>query len=550
MSTFLTSQSLNTGNSPYVELFELEVSPDTFLYFTPYTSSKTLPISVRFRDYINPSIIREYIPLPISLEGIEFKSEGQLPQPRLIMANVLRSGPLSIQGLLGSVSFEDILGLKIIRRRTFEKYLVGNSGDVNPPVEFPRDIYYLDRIEDETSASVSFSVVSPMDLTGVTLPRRIVIGNACPWKYKGAGIDLHPSERSGGCSWPTNSTIVKEDIEYAIYLNQDDEYLVLGDPDVPTYPAYSGTAVQDNIYRTTKSGLSKVQPNKSIAVNTKFTSISSGNVVNTNHNFITGDRVIYFTTSSALTNLTINTIYYVRRISATSFSLHPSRANAISNSNRRVIGAISSGTHWVYPAAFDYWQSLNGVSSTPLDSSSEWRRVRVYSTYSSSLFIEVYTIDKYNTYTFHNSTMWKASNISREKNLHTTPAYGSLWEIGDRCGKRLESCKLRFASNLKVRLNYTGKTGSFPKGTIIRGSLSKDTASVVLDAGGYLEVTTVTGSFQAGETISGENTSGTSTGGSATVSSALNSNSSIPSSKLNDTSVLPFGAFPTARAFD
>ena len=39
-----------------------------------------------------------------------------------------------------------------------------------------------------------------MDVEGVTIPGRMVIGKYCPWKYQG-----HALNEEGGCTWPLDS---------------------------------------------------------------------------------------------------------------------------------------------------------------------------------------------------------------------------------------------------------------------------------------------------------------------------------------------------------
>lgn len=54
----------------------------------------------------------------------------------------------------------------------------------DPTAEFPADIYYIDRKSVETNEIVEFELGPAMDVTGVMLPRRQIIQNICPWKYR------------------------------------------------------------------------------------------------------------------------------------------------------------------------------------------------------------------------------------------------------------------------------------------------------------------------------------------------------------------------------
>jgi lambda family phage minor tail protein L len=52
--------------------------------------------------------------------------------------------------------------------------------------EFADDIYYVDRKSRETRDVVEFGLAASFDLEGVTLPRRQIVQNVCPWRYRGS----------------------------------------------------------------------------------------------------------------------------------------------------------------------------------------------------------------------------------------------------------------------------------------------------------------------------------------------------------------------------
>jgi lambda family phage minor tail protein L len=127
-----------------------------------------------------------YEPFPIEVEGFEFNGNGQVPRPRLRVANV--TGAITALVL----TYQDLLGAKITRKRTLAKYLdaVNFSGGSNPTAdplaEFADDIYYVDRKSRETRDVVEFELAASFDLEGVTLPRRQIVQNVCPWRYRGS----------------------------------------------------------------------------------------------------------------------------------------------------------------------------------------------------------------------------------------------------------------------------------------------------------------------------------------------------------------------------
>lgn len=127
-----------------------------------------------------------YEAFPIEVEGFEFIGNGQVPRPRLRVANL--TGAITALVL----TYQDLVGAKITRKRTLAKYLdaVNFSGGSNPTAdplaEFADDIYYVDRKSRETRDVVEFELAASFDLEGVTLPRRQIVQNVCPWRYRGS----------------------------------------------------------------------------------------------------------------------------------------------------------------------------------------------------------------------------------------------------------------------------------------------------------------------------------------------------------------------------
>lgn len=60
----------------------------------------------------------------------------------------------------------------------------GGNPTADPTAEFARDIYYIDRKSAETRDTVQFELAAALDLAGISLPRRQVIQNYCPWTYR------------------------------------------------------------------------------------------------------------------------------------------------------------------------------------------------------------------------------------------------------------------------------------------------------------------------------------------------------------------------------
>lgn len=130
---------------------------------------------------------QSYLRFPIQVSGFAFQN-GQIPRPKLAVSNGGNVGSsvsvLSLSAILLTVNQttagNDLTGATVTRIRTLAKYLdaanfTGNSnpyGTPDPTVEFPREIYSIDRKATETREVVEFELAAPTDLAGVNIPRR------------------------------------------------------------------------------------------------------------------------------------------------------------------------------------------------------------------------------------------------------------------------------------------------------------------------------------------------------------------------------------------
>jgi lambda family phage minor tail protein L len=342
-------QKQNPGSSLIV-LYELEM-PDgaTTWYFHDGKSANTSQ-SITFAG-------NTYENVPIQFDGVDITSDGPASRPTLTIGNVLSV----FKDALGSgYTYDDLLGRKFTRRRTLSAYL--NS---NPPVELPKDIFYVDRIASTSILSVSIELASPYDIEGIKLPARTILAGGCSWQYQGASPDL--SEKVGGCTWNRFSSVtIPGGSTYTNFVNSNDEPVV---PITAVVGSWSGGAGTVNaIYSTTASGLTRINKDRTF----------TNNVTGTN-----------------------------------------------------------------------YWQQVKASPGTPSDTNSNWRRVRVYSSYSGSATYTAYTDSSYNsyvTYSFDGGTRLfrKIYATQASTSEGSTPAYNKFWELGDVCGKRLFSCTRRF----------------------------------------------------------------------------------------------------------
>ena len=175
----ITSELQRLAPSAVIELFVLDLSLFAEGMVRFHAGTNELRLQVVWQG-------NTYEPFPIQVEGFEFNSNGQVPRPRLKVANV--SG--SITALI--LSYQDLVGARLTRKRTLLKYLdganfaSGTNPTADPTAEFADDVYFIDRKSRETREVVEFELAASFDLEGVALPRRQIVQNVCPWTYRGA----------------------------------------------------------------------------------------------------------------------------------------------------------------------------------------------------------------------------------------------------------------------------------------------------------------------------------------------------------------------------
>jgi len=217
MTDLIDVVQLQELSSGLVDLFEITVNPHSASPATVYLyrGLSASVVSVWFATKTG-SAKNEYFAFPIEMTDVDITSDGPAARPTLVVANVISAAKVlagnaetvgvdektleNIFADLGITSNEDLLGAKVIRRRTLEEHLLTSSSTPTIPVEFPSYVYYVDRLAAESKISVTFELSSPFDLEGVKIPHREIIGRYCSWKYQGM-----EESSEGGCSWPLNS---------------------------------------------------------------------------------------------------------------------------------------------------------------------------------------------------------------------------------------------------------------------------------------------------------------------------------------------------------
>ena len=142
-----------------------------------------------------------YRPIPVETEGFEVSANGQLPRPKIRIAN---EGYL-ITSLLQNNS--DFKNAKIVRKRTFVKFLDdvnfdgGNPfGTADSSAEISSEDYLIGQKTAENKLYVEFELTSPLDLDNFDVNSRKILAKYCYWQYRGCGCNYNgtPIEQENG----------------------------------------------------------------------------------------------------------------------------------------------------------------------------------------------------------------------------------------------------------------------------------------------------------------------------------------------------------------
>lgn len=128
---------------------------------------------------------QSYTQFPIEASGFEMSGSGTIPRPKMVVANV--------DGLIGAAAraLGGLEGSKLTRTRTFLKYLdaanfVGGNPSADPGQYIDREVWFISRRAVENAVYIEYELSASFDLSGTKLPRRQVIQNVCPWRYRSA----------------------------------------------------------------------------------------------------------------------------------------------------------------------------------------------------------------------------------------------------------------------------------------------------------------------------------------------------------------------------
>jgi lambda family phage minor tail protein L len=193
----LNAEAFSLAPSALITMFEIDITDIAFDQGLDLQEDEKI---FRFHNSINvykTEIIwkgNTYYPMPIIAEGFELNGKGVLPTPRLTLSVNETAIPAlaSLKEQLRKLG--DLIGAKLTRIRTFAKFLDASNFptlppgyEPNPAVEFPRDIYYIDRKSNENRNVIEYELASILDLEGLQLPGRLILAERCVWTYRGPG---------------------------------------------------------------------------------------------------------------------------------------------------------------------------------------------------------------------------------------------------------------------------------------------------------------------------------------------------------------------------
>ena len=184
ISTNIASEILNTEPTALLDLFALYYNYQNDSQAVIYFHGGTNGIS-------NPIIFdgQEYLSIPVESEGFEVLGDQKLPRPKIRISNA----GLYVSSLLRK--YNNLNGAKIIRRRTFVKFLDDVNfpnnknpwGSADPTSKLMDEKFFISRKIIENKIAVEFELASSLELENVNIPAREVSSRYCNWIYRGYG---------------------------------------------------------------------------------------------------------------------------------------------------------------------------------------------------------------------------------------------------------------------------------------------------------------------------------------------------------------------------
>lgn len=154
------------ATDPLVELFELDCSQigGVVYRFTPMTNNNLTEI--QFAGQV-------WQPVPIQSDGFSYSGVDAPAKPTLTISNVL------MQLMSPVISLNDLVGAKLTRYRTFERFLsTGSSPDAT--AYLPKDVFYISKKIVQNKINIQWELTSALDRSNAHIPRRLFLRRDFP----------------------------------------------------------------------------------------------------------------------------------------------------------------------------------------------------------------------------------------------------------------------------------------------------------------------------------------------------------------------------------
>lgn len=429
-------------DSPLVDLFILEIEGGK-AYFHPGVNGSLANV-----QFVVDGSTETFVAFPMILDGLEISADGAINRPNFSVANI---GTNFGTALGADTNPKDIVGKRVTRLQTLQKYLVGESSDGGAGIHLNKVVYNIDRIARETNVSLTYEVSAIYDLEGLTLPRRKTLGKFCSWIYQGA--ILHGK---GGCGWAIDEFQPVQQAVQDLPADTDD----FGQPffDIDDKPliskAWTETSVTISTDKTT-GGLSEI----SYTVNTPsdINSVARGFYVASDvANFPAGQYIrgkkfkesqnahYFYVQKEFLGNSNLTALDSNSNLSVTLTAVDP-WSSTISYRNYNYVKTTTGGTR--------YWLSKydDNLNHDPLTTAGNeyWIEARVWEDHQTNHDYVKNELVRAST-TVNGRTLksvWRCllNHNSGSGGTAIVPSLGSThWIREDMCGKTLNSCKCRF----------------------------------------------------------------------------------------------------------
>lgn len=152
----------------------------------------------------------KYYYFPVNAEEFEKNGDGRLPRPIITFSNILPN----IKDL--TLNLGDLVGATFKRKRVFRKFL-DNQKESDFSAIASEDVYIISRKKIENRILISFELVTIGEANNFQVPKRQLLRNHCPFRYRG-----------DGCGYVRAKIIDSNDVEYGVADNYD------GDKNLPT----------------------------------------------------------------------------------------------------------------------------------------------------------------------------------------------------------------------------------------------------------------------------------------------------------------------------